>query len=81
MSSNLNSEIAEFQQFISAQIQSGEPPASPEECLSRYRALHPTDDELSESVEAIETALRQKANGEGKSLDQFDTDFRKRNQI
>lgn len=81
MSSNLSSEVAEFQQFISAQIQSGEPPASPEECLSRYRALHPSEDELSESAQAIATALEQKANGEGKSLDQFDTDFRKRNEL
>lgn len=81
MSSNLSSEVAEFQQFISAQIKSGEPPASPEECLSRYRALYPSEDELSESARAIETALEQKANGEGKSLDQFDADFRKRNKI
>lgn len=76
-----NSELVDFQQFLLAQIQSDEPPVSPEDCLSRYRALHPSSAELAESIECIERALEQKSNGEGRSFQDFDADFRKRNSI
>lgn len=81
MSNIQNSELIEFQQFILAQIQSTEPPASPEDCLSRYRALFPSNAELAESLECLERANQQKSNGEGRSFKEFDADFRKRNSI
>jgi hypothetical protein len=81
MSKGSNPELIEFQEFIMTQIQSGDSPESPEECLTRYRALHPSDEELAESIVAIETALEQKAQGAGKSLETFAHDFRHRNSI
>lgn len=81
MSSIQNSELLDFQQFILAQIQSAEPPASPEDCLSRYRALYPSSTELAESIECLERAFQQKSNGEGRSFSEFDADFRKRKSI
>ena len=88
MSNETNSDLVDFQQFISAQISSGGKELSPEECLSRYRAMNPrcssmnpTDLELDESVVAIATALRQKERGAGKSLDRFNVEFRTRHFI
>ncbi len=73
--------MIEFQQFISTQIESGEPPISPEDCLSRYRAMFPSDEEIDDSVECMKKALEQKANGEGMSLYAFDAQFRERHSI
>jgi hypothetical protein len=81
MSSIQNSELLDFQQFILAQIQSDEPPASPEDCLSRYRALYPSSTELAESLGCLEKAFEQKSNGKGRAFGEFDADFRKRNSL
>lgn len=79
---NTNSpEVIEFQQFISEQIRTSEPPISPEDCLSRFRALYPSSGEIAESIACIEEALVQREKGEGKSLKEFDSDFRGRNSL
>jgi hypothetical protein len=55
---------------------------SPEEALDEYRALHPTPEELAESVAAIKKALGDMAAGDtGISLEEFDRQFRDKHKI
>ncbi len=80
MAEGIPSELATFHRFVADQLAEG-PELTPEECLRVWRAEHPTTEELTGSVVAVKRALEQAQRGEGKSLDDFDRDFRARHGI
>ncbi len=46
-----------------------------------WRAQHPSPEEIDESVASVKRALDQANRGEGKSLEEFDRDFRKKHDL
>ena len=78
--SDIPSELAAFHRFIEEQLAGGAE-LTPEECLRVWRVEHPNDEELEESVAAVERALAQTERGEGKRLGDFDRDFRARHGV
>lgn len=81
MAQDITSELADFHQFVASQLDNGGAGLSPEECLELWRAERPSSEELQDSVAAVKRALEQADRGEGKSLDEFDRDFRARHNI
>jgi hypothetical protein len=81
MAAELQDELTAFHQFVGEQLDNGGTKPSPEECLEMWRALHPSREELEDSVAAVNRALGQADRGEGKPLEQFDRDFRKKHGI
>jgi hypothetical protein len=73
-------ELAQFHQFVGAQIQSGNT-LSPEEALDLWRDQHP-DIAGEDATDDIGDALSDLAAGDsGISFDEFSREFRRRNQI
>ena len=59
MSNASHSDLLQFQVYLTKQVQNGNLSLSPEECLARYRAEHPTTQtdsqhDLEEIREAVE---------------------------
>ncbi len=81
MASELQDELADFHRFVAEQLDNGGARPSPEECLDMWRAVHPSPEELDESVASVKRALDQANRGEGKSLEEFDRDFRKKHDL
>jgi hypothetical protein len=73
-------ELDTFHRFIGQQLADGSQ-LTPEECLRLWRVEHPTASELSESLIAVQRALAQAEEGKGKTLHEFDRDFRPRHGI
>lgn len=78
--SDIPSELATFHRFVGEQLADGAA-LTPEECLRAWRIEHPTKEELGASGAAIQRALKQAEDGEGKRLADFDRDFRARHGI
>ena len=76
MASELQDELTAFHRFVGEQVTIVGARPSPEECLEMWRVLHPSPEELKESVAAVKRALDQADRGEGKTLQEFDRDFR-----
>ncbi len=81
MASELQDELAAFHRFIGEQLDNSGARPSPEVCLAMWRGQHPSPDELEESVAAVKRALDQADRGEGKTLEEFDHDFRNKHGI
>ena len=81
MASEIQDELAAFHRFVGEQLDNGGSRPSPEECLEIWRALHPSSEELEESVAAVKRAFDQAKRGEGKPLETFDRDFRTKHGI
>jgi hypothetical protein len=81
MAEDSSTELESFQRFISEQLGNGGAHLSPEECLRLWRVEHPSPEELNDSVAAVKRGLEQAERGEGKSVDQFDGEFRERHGI
>ena len=74
MESN-STELAMFHRFVGEQLAGGVD-WTPEECVRLWRAEQPSPEELDDSVASVRRALDQAERGEGKSLADFDRDFR-----
>lgn len=74
------SELETFHRFVGDQLAEGAD-LTPEECLRVWRLEHPAGDELDASVAAVKRALDQAQRGQGKTVDDFDRDFRARHGI
>jgi hypothetical protein len=57
MSHAIHSDLEQFQVYLARQVETGNVSLSPEECLARYRAEHPTEAELQQSREEIRQAV------------------------
>lgn len=79
MESN-SSELATFHRFIERHLAGGGD-WTPEECLRVWRAEQTSPEELDDSVASVRRALKQIEHGEGKSLADFDRDFRARHSM
>jgi hypothetical protein len=77
---DIPNELTIFHRFVSEQLAEGTF-LTPEECLRAWRAEHPVENDLAESVAAVNRALAQADRGEGKPVDEFDRDFRARHGI
>lgn len=62
MATDPNPELAQFEQFIKLQVQSGRN-LSPEEALDLFRVEHPHPAEFEESVAALREALAEVETG------------------
>lgn len=76
MGSDNITELTQFQQFVTRQIENGGRDMSPEECVDLWRADHPEPDDLADSVAAIMTALGESARGEGRPADEVVAELR-----
>lgn len=74
-------DLSDFVTFAARQLNDGGSQLTPEEVLDLWRAEHPAPAEFADSVAALQRALEQADRGEGRSLDEFDRDFRARQQI
>lgn len=78
MSSNLGSELANFQQFITDHLRADDT-LTPEEALDLWRAQYPCPSEFTETVVALNEALAElKAGHAGTSFHEFEETFRKK---
>ncbi len=73
-------ELETFHRFIGRQVAGGSE-LTPEECLDAWRTEQLGAGELTESVAAVSRALDQRRGGAGKTVDDFDRDFRARHAI
>lgn len=81
MSTNLQMELAEFQEFIAEHVRAGTV-MSPEEALDVWRAENPDEALRAENVKAVKAALRDMENGDrGVPFEEFDREFRQTHQI
>lgn len=80
MAEETTNELDTFHRFVAEQLAVGTP-LTPEECLRAWRVEQPTAQELGESVAAVRQALEQAQRGEGKTVDDFDRDFRARHGV
>ena len=79
MTTGLMAELEKFHKFIGEKLSNGAADMTPEEALDEWRALHPTAEELAESVAAIKEALADMEAGDtGISLEEFDRQFREK---
>lgn len=76
-----DSDLSEFVGFAQEQLDKDGAKLTPEEVLDLWRVEHPSADELSESVAAIQRAIEQADRGEGSTLDEFERTFRTRHRI
>lgn len=75
-----SSELTTFHQFVGRQLADGVD-WTPEQCLRAWRAEQLGSKELEDSVASVRRALEQAEHGEGKSLTDFDRDFRARHRM
>jgi hypothetical protein len=73
-------ELETFHRFIGQQLADGSE-LTPEQCLRVWRMEQPMAEDLKESVAAVKRALEQARRGAGKSVDDFDRDFRAKHGI
>lgn len=69
------SELEQFRQFIAEQL-AVNANETPEACLSIWRASHPLQAELAESIAAVKEGLEQAKRGEGIPFDDFMRGFK-----
>ena len=81
MTSDMQHELAAFHHFVGEQLENSVERPTPEECLEMWRASHPSPEELEDSVVAVTRALDEADRGEGKTLEEFDRDFREKHGI
>jgi hypothetical protein len=82
MTTCLPSELESFHHFLSQQLTRGCSSLSPEEALDLWRTDHPADEADAETVAASREALEDMESGDrGRSLDEFDREFRKRHPL
>jgi hypothetical protein len=81
MTTCIPSELESFHHFLSQQLpRAGS--LSPEEALDLWRADHPASEDAQESVAALREALLDMEAGDcGRSLDDFDREFRQRHSL
>ncbi|MGD9647248.1 MAG: hypothetical protein AB7U73_16165 [Pirellulales bacterium] len=78
MAADSNSELAQFEQFIKLQVQTGRS-ISPEEALDLFRIEHPQPDDFDESVAALREALAEVDAGvQGVPVEDFVREHRER---
>ena len=81
MSTDLQTELEEFQEFVAGHVRAGTV-MSPEEALDVWRAEHPDDALRAENVKAVKAALRDMEDGDrGVPFEEFDREFRETHQI
>lgn len=78
MSTATITELESFQQFISEQLRNGVASLSPEECLRLWRARQ---EERAGANAGIRRGLAELEAGLGRPLDEFASEFRRRNGI
>jgi hypothetical protein len=82
MSIEIQSELANFFDFISRLLQAARNDLSPEEALDMWREENPNIEQQAEDREAIQEALDELAAGEqGLTIEEFDREFRRRNNL
>jgi hypothetical protein len=75
------SELESFHDFLTQHLPRA-PLLSPEEALDLWRADHPADEDAQETVAALREALSDMEAGDrGRSLDDFDREFRQRHSL
>jgi hypothetical protein len=57
-------ELRQFHEFVGRQLQTPEPTMTPEECLTAWRNLQPSDREFAESLADVQAALRDMEQGD-----------------
>jgi hypothetical protein len=71
--------VRSFQEFALERLSAGGRPVSMDELFEQWRLEHPSDDELSADVLAIEASLRDMRAGEtGRDLQEVVADIRER---
>lgn len=79
MSMPANDELGSFYNYLSERIASGAADLSPEEAIDAWRAEHAPRDDYAETVVALRKAIAEMNAGDrGKSLTEFDGEFRQR---
>jgi hypothetical protein len=63
MSSLLNSDLAQFRDFLNAKLSSGECAATPEQALDEFRGTQYSDEEFEDSVAAVRESLAEIESG------------------
>jgi hypothetical protein len=82
MSHAIHSDLEQFQLYLATQVQSGNAALSPEECLARYRAEHPTAAEFQQRVDEIRQAIDEMDRGDrGRPYQQVLAELRQRYQL
>ena len=82
MSTDANSELFQFHQFVGEQLVTGPPWLSPEEALEAWRLQNRTSEEFEEDAQAIREALADMDAGDtGRPWKEFDCEFRKRHKL
>jgi hypothetical protein len=82
MSVDVNQELLNFHQFLAEQLRLGVPYSSPEEAVEAWRLRNRSPEEIAEDVQAIREALADMEAGDtGRPFEQFDREFRKRNNL
>jgi hypothetical protein len=82
MKSQSLDDLREFYEFVGEKLHNGGAGLSPEEAVNQWRALHPSSEELSQSVAAVRQALADLAGGDqGRPVDEVLTELRRRYQL
>jgi hypothetical protein len=73
------SDLQDFHRFLGERLATGSSHLSPEEALDEWRVLHPTRDELAESVFAVRRAIGDmRAGDRGREVDAILAEVRQR---
>jgi hypothetical protein len=82
MSTQPTNDLQGFHQFVGDKVNAGGAAQSPEEILDEWRLLHPSPNDVSDELAAIQEAIDDLENGDlGVPFEEFDRDFRARRQL